>query len=103
VRVCPKCGHCDPFIWYHGHSGFFIDWCRWEDFQREYPHIQLVKGELKQLGEYVYRRRKNTGLYVERQCLRDNPTCFSQWKLKFEKHKAPNKDPSQTKLLEVTP
>lgn len=100
MRICPKCGYSDPPIWKVTRYRVHCDYARIEDFREYYPRIKIEKGERVSDGLYVYKRSsKGDGLYVERQCLRDNPNAMLQWIPDFET--PTSYDRQQTKLLEV--
>jgi len=109
MRVCPKCGYIDSYIWQPARARRIVSVARFEDFVNEYPTIDFSKQNPIQIGEYAYKMTKSRK-WVERQCVRDNPAWQSSWNLKYEHSSSSikwqiyseRKPKSQTKLLEVT-
>lgn len=81
MRVCPKCGHHDP--WYWRGSGIYpgLEYCRFSEFEKDYPEISqaLLKAQQEHKTknlvldeDYGYHLTK--GMNVERQSLIENPS-----------------------------
>lgn len=88
MRVCPKCGHHDP--WYWRGSGVYtgLEFCRFSDFQEDYPEIAdaLLKakrtfGTKNFVFNKDYRYHLTKGMNVERQAIIENPMHDSHWKI----------------------
>ena len=94
MRVCPECGHHDP--WYWRGSGVYVglEFCRFVDFKEDYPELAeaLLKAKQKFSAknfvfdkDYCYHLTK--GMNVERQSLVENPPHFEKsghWRIPVE-------------------
>jgi len=69
MRFCPKCGYEDPVMWHSYRWITDIDYCRFEDFQEEYPQWRgMYPGQIVS-DKYNYYRRtsmRNGGCFVQR-------------------------------------
>lgn len=116
MRVCPKCGFIDPPHWKHSKFSYHIDTISPENFKMLYP--KLAKN-LKKAGAITedkdnYYRLAKTKLVVMRKAkiewTEKNPfgaekyEKFNHWKKLRDNDKSwSTVNPSQIKLLEVTP
>jgi hypothetical protein len=69
LRSCPCCGYADPQIWRSYRWVTDLDYCRFEDFQLEYPQwANLEIGQIVEDQYCFYRRsgKRNQGTYVQR-------------------------------------
>ena len=69
MRFCSKCGHEDPPIWRSYRWVSDLDYCRFEDFQLEYPQwSKLDIGQIVEDQYCFYRRsgKRNQGTFVQR-------------------------------------
>jgi len=71
MKVCPRCGFKDPDIWRHSRFDWNADYCRFDEFQTEYPELAKLLEDKKNFepvrdGDYIYYRRGTEGLYVYR-------------------------------------
>jgi len=91
VRVCPKCGHHDPWYWRGSGLVAGLEFCRFSDFKQDYQQIAdaLLKTQA-QFGtknfvfdkDYCYHLTK--GMNVERQSLIENPDPKTKWHIPCE-------------------
>jgi len=96
MRVCPECGHHDPWYWRGSATAVGVEFCRLSDFQEDYQELsKLLIDAKKEYGtknfvfdeHYCYHLTK--GLRVERQSLIENPQPNKFWHIPVEK--SPNK------------
>lgn len=83
-----------------------VDIARLEEFQPDFPEVELMAGGKPiRIGMYAYKLTK-AGIWVERQCVKNNPAWETQWSLDFEGHQkktwfpfGKKKDGKQVKLV----
>ena len=99
MRVCPKCGHHDPWYWRGSATAVGLEFCWFTEFQIDYPELAKKLTEAKsEFGtknfvfdkDYCYHLTK--GMRVERQSLIENSCPDKFWHIPVEA--SPNKRPS---------
>jgi len=86
-----------------------VDVARYEEYKTDFPNNPLIAGAKPiKIGMYAYKLTK-AGVWVERQCIKDNPAWETQWSLDYEGHHLKDWFPfgkalskKQQKLLEVS-
>jgi len=69
MRICPKCGHCDPFWWRPRRSRVYCEYTKAETLEYNNPELMTkIKDALPGFyfdGHFIYHISR-TGLNVER-------------------------------------
>jgi hypothetical protein len=97
MRVCPKCGHHDPFYWRGSAVVIGLEFCKLDQLQEDEPNLAKTLLEArKEFGaknfvfdkDYCYHLTKaNT---VERQSLIENPDPKGRWHIPVEQPQTAN-------------
>ena len=91
MRVCPKCGHHDPWYWRGSAVVVGLEWCKFHDFKEDYPELASLLIETKEKfgtknfvfdQHYCYHLTKS--MSVERQSLTENPNPKNRWHIPTE-------------------
>lgn len=87
MKKCPHCGFQDPPIWRQKRWVSDVDYCRIEDFQKEYPGLAEIKAghTLSDKCNYYYRGKKQT-LFVYRWPRFLGPQYYPRTRHMFERH-----------------
>lgn len=102
MRVCPKCGFVDPQCWRQNRWVSGVDYCRIEDFQKEYPLLADIRpGQESEDEHCYYYRGKKQPAFVYRWPKFLGPQYYPKTRHLFERH-VPRRPPIKgQKTLEI--
>jgi len=87
VKTCPRCGYEDPPYWLESPWVKHVDYCRIEDFQREYAELADIQpGKVRSDKTCYYYRGKKQKLFVYRWPKFLGPQYYPKTRHLFERH-----------------
>ena len=104
IRVCPKCGYEDPLEWRNLPHQLFMEYMRFDDFERLYPELAAHLKENPKLifdefNAYHLTKKGFVHRLPKTHCLMKNGEAKWNW---YSSCYCKPKDPFQRKLLEVS-
>jgi hypothetical protein len=84
MRVCPKCGYEDNYLWRHALE-FGMAYMPFSDFKIAFPDVAQKVSVEKYVEDRPFVYHLTRGMNVQRQALIDNPQYWLHWRQNYER------------------